>query len=62
MLVKDLTSAAQVHITLTGYGPNEAANAIAGQNSGANSVSVTLSDNTTITFENITHLSGSNFS
>jgi hypothetical protein len=48
--------------SLIGYGPNEAANAVAGQTSGANSVSVTLSDNTVITFENITHLTGGNFS
>jgi Ca2+-binding RTX toxin-like protein len=62
MQVNDLTDASQVLISLSGYGPNEAANAVAGQTSTANSVSVTLSDNTTITFENITHLSSGNFS
>jgi Ca2+-binding RTX toxin-like protein len=62
MLVNDLTNASQVHISLAGYGPNEAATALAGQVSGANSVTLTLSDNTTITFQNITHLSGSNVS
>jgi len=60
MVVSDLTSAAQVSIALIGYGPNEAANAIASQTPSANAVTLTLSDNTTITFENITHLSGSN--
>jgi Ca2+-binding RTX toxin-like protein len=62
MLVNDLTNASQVNISLAGYGPNEAANAIAGQTSTPNSVSVKLSDNTTITFANITHLSSGNFS
>jgi Ca2+-binding RTX toxin-like protein len=62
MLVNDLTSAAQVRIHLTGYGPNEAANALAGQTSGTNSVTVRLSDSTTITFADITHLTSSNFS
>ncbi len=61
-LVNDLTNASQVHISLAGYGPNEAANAVANQGPSINSVAVTLSDNTTITFENITHLSGANFS
>jgi len=62
MLVNDLTNAAQVHISLSGYGPSEAANAVATQVSGAGSVTVTLSDNTSLTFQNITHLTTSNFS
>ncbi len=61
MLVNDLTNAAQVSVALSGYGPNEAANALASQVAGPNSVSVTLSDNTVVTFANITHLTGSNF-
>jgi Ca2+-binding RTX toxin-like protein len=61
MVVNDLTNASQVHIALTGYGPNEAANAVASQVPKANSVSITLSDNTQITFANITHLNSSNF-
>jgi Ca2+-binding RTX toxin-like protein len=61
-LVNDLTNASQVNIVLVGYGPNEAASAVAAQVSGPNSVTLTLSDNTTVTFQNITHLSGSNFS
>jgi Ca2+-binding RTX toxin-like protein len=61
MQVNDLTSASQVHIVLSGYGSHQAANAVAGQISGANSVTVTLSDHTEVTFENITHLTISNF-
>jgi Ca2+-binding RTX toxin-like protein len=61
-LVTGLTNASQLQIQLTGYGPNEAANALAGQTTNGNSVSITLSDNTIITFENITHLTSSNFS
>ena len=57
-----LTNAAQVTINLQGYGPNEAANAVAGQMPGANSVTIKLSDNTTVTFTGITHLTSSNFS
>jgi Ca2+-binding RTX toxin-like protein len=60
-LVAGLTSASQVSINLVGYGPNEAQNAVNTQSSTANSVTITLSDNTKITFDNITHLSTSNF-
>ena len=49
-------------VSLTGFGPNEAANALANQVAGASSVTVTLSDNTKVTFQNITHLSSSDFS
>lgn len=59
--VMGLTNASQLLISLTNYGPNEAANALAGQVSSGHSVTVTLSDNTQITFENITHLTSSNF-
>jgi Ca2+-binding RTX toxin-like protein len=62
VLVNDLTNAAQVNINLTGYGPTEAANALAGQTTDGTSVTLTLSDHTQITFENITHLTNSNFS
>jgi Ca2+-binding RTX toxin-like protein len=61
MQINDLTNASQVHIVLTGYASNEAAKAVADQISGAHSVMVTLSDRTQITFENITHLTTSNF-
>ena len=61
-LVNNLTNTSQVHIALSGFGPGEAANAVATQSSTANSVTATLSDGTTITFANITHLSAANFS
>lgn len=60
-LVQDLTNANQVNIKLVGYASTEAANAVAGQTTNGSSVTISLSDNTKITFENITHLSGSNF-
>ena len=52
----------EVNIKLSGYGANEAANAVAGQISTPNSVTITLSDNTKVTFQNITHLTTGNFS
>jgi len=61
-LVQGLTNASQLQIELTGYGPNEAANALAGQTTNGTSVTITLSDNTKITFADITHLTSSNFS
>jgi Ca2+-binding RTX toxin-like protein len=61
-LVNGLTDASQVNVSLSGYGPNEAANALAGQTTNGTSVTITLSDSTTITFENINHLTSSNFS
>jgi Ca2+-binding RTX toxin-like protein len=61
VLVNDLTNAGQVSIVLSGYGPNEAANAVAGQSATASSVTISLSDGTAITFENITHLTSGNF-
>jgi Ca2+-binding RTX toxin-like protein len=60
LVVEDLTSASQVHIVLAGYGSHQAAQAIASQIAGANSVTLTLSDNTKITFENITHITAGN--
>ena len=50
-----------MNIKLVGYASTEAANAVAGQTTNGSSVTISLSDNTKITFENITHLSGSNF-
>jgi Ca2+-binding RTX toxin-like protein len=61
LLVDDLTNASQVHIVLSGYSRHQADKAIADQVSGANSVTITLSDYTKITFENVTHLTTSNF-
>lgn len=60
-LVDNLTNASQVHIDLEGYGKNEVKNALAGQTTNGSSVTVTLSDNTKVTFENITHLTDKNF-
>jgi Ca2+-binding RTX toxin-like protein len=60
-LVTGFFNPSDVHIALIGYGPNEAVNAVANQVSGANSVTITLSDNTQVTFQNITHLTSGNF-
>jgi Ca2+-binding RTX toxin-like protein len=59
--VEGLANASQVHIALTGYASTEAANAVAGQTTNGTSVTIGLSDGTKVTFENITHLSSSNF-
>ncbi|HVC59310.1 MAG TPA: calcium-binding protein [Acetobacteraceae bacterium] len=61
-LVQGLTNASQLQVVLSGYGPNEAASALAGQTTNGSSVTITLSDNTQITFANIAHLTTSNFS
>jgi len=59
--VTGLTDPSQVHIDLSGYGKNEIKYALAQQSTTDGSVTVTLSDNTTVTFQNIASLSGSNF-
>ncbi|HEX3992390.1 MAG TPA: calcium-binding protein [Acetobacteraceae bacterium] len=59
--VTGLTDQSQVHIDLSGYGKNEVKYALAHQTTANGSVTVTLSDNTTVTFQNIASLSGSNF-
>ena len=59
--VEGIGSTLQVHIGLSGYGPDEAANAVAGQTTNGSSVTISLSDGTKVTFENITHLTSSNF-
>jgi Ca2+-binding RTX toxin-like protein len=61
-LVTNFTDASQVHIMLSGFAPGEASNAVATQTSTPSSVTATLSDGTSITFANITHLSAGNFS
>lgn len=61
-LVEDLTNASQVNIKLIDYGNNEAKNAVAGQTTNGSSVTISLSDNTKITFQNITQLTLNNFS
>ncbi len=60
-LVTGLTDPSQVHIDLAGYGKNEVKYALAHQTTADGSVTVTLSDNTTVTFQNIAQLSASNF-
>jgi Ca2+-binding RTX toxin-like protein len=59
--VTGLTDPSQVHIDLSGYGKNEVKYALAHQTTTDGSVTVTLSDNTTVTFQNIASLSSSNF-
>jgi plastocyanin len=61
-LVRGLSSTSQLDIVLTGYGPNEAVNALEGQTTNGSSVTITLSDNTKITFADIVDLTASNFS
>ena len=59
--VSGLTDVSQVRITLTGYDSNEVKYALAHQTVADGSVTVTLSDNTQVTFQNIGKLSGGNF-
>jgi Ca2+-binding RTX toxin-like protein len=59
--VTGLTDQSQVHIDLSGYGKNEVKYALAHQATTDGSVTVTLSDNTTVTFQNVGSLSASNF-
>ena len=61
-LVMGLTNANQLLVNLQGYGRHEAKNAFDGQTTNGSSVTVTLSDNTKITFTGITHLTQGNFS
>lgn len=49
------------HVAMFGYGPNAVANALAGAAVGFGSTTVTLSDNSRITFANITNLKASAF-
>ena len=60
--VGGLTSASQLKIDLTGYGPNEVTHALDNQTTNGTSVVITLTDGTTMTFDHITHLTSSNFS
>jgi Ca2+-binding RTX toxin-like protein len=57
-----LVAPSDVHISLSNYGPGEAAAAIAGQTSnGAGGTVLTLSDGTKITFDTVSHIGPSNF-
>jgi Ca2+-binding RTX toxin-like protein len=61
-LVMGLTDASQVHINLVGYGSDEVKYALAHQKTTDGSVTITLTDHTTVTFQDIASLSGGNFS
>lgn len=61
MLVTDLTSASRIHIALSGFGPGEAAAAVAGQTVSGGSVTIWLSDGTHVTFAGIPALTAGNF-
>jgi Ca2+-binding RTX toxin-like protein len=58
-MILDFTSTDMVK--LKGYGPNEVANAINHQLAGPTGVTITLSDNTKITFAGVTQLDPKNF-
>lgn len=60
-LVTGLTDASQVHIDLVGYASNEVQYALAHQQTKDGSVTVTLSDHTKVTFQNISGLTAGNF-
>jgi Ca2+-binding RTX toxin-like protein len=60
-LVMGLTDVSQVHIDLVGYGENEVKFALDHQSVSDGSVTVTLSDHTTVTFQNVGLLSNRNF-
>jgi Ca2+-binding RTX toxin-like protein len=59
-VIADFTSTDKV--LLQGYGPNEVNKAIAGQHNVNGSATITLSDNTTITFRDVPTLKSSDFS
>jgi hypothetical protein len=60
-LALGLTDVSQVHIALSGYKSNEVQYALKHQTVTDGSVTVTLSDNSTVTFQNIGLLSSKNF-
>ena len=59
-LIQNFTSG-QDTIDLQGYGKNEIRNALKGQTVSGDSVTITLSDHTTITFAGVTSLTASDF-
>ncbi len=61
LLVQNIYDARDVRIDLIDYGRGEEAYALSHQTTDGSSVTVSLTDGTTITFENITHLTGRNF-
>ncbi len=60
-LVQNVFAAPDVHIHLSGYGVGEAAQALAGQHAVGGAVTISLTDGTKVTFQNISHLNSSNF-
>jgi Ca2+-binding RTX toxin-like protein len=60
-VVTGLTDASQVHIALSGYGAHAISQALASQSFDGSGVTITLSDNTKVTFQNITGLTAQNF-
>jgi len=60
-LVQDLISPSQLKISLSGYGSNEEKYILATQTKVGTGVSITLSDNTRVTFQNITDITKANF-
>ena len=60
-LIKGLFDAADVRIDLDGYSSKEVKAAIAGQTTSGGSVTLSLSDGTKVTFENIAALTSKNF-
>jgi len=60
-LVTDVTNPSSLYIALQGYGSDEAANALAHQTEKNGSVSISLSDGTKVTFDNVAALHPSNF-
>ena len=61
VLLNQFDPAAGARVALQGYDPNEAANAIARAATTGGSTTITLSDNTRISFAGVTSLSTSNF-
>ena len=60
-LVTGLTDASQVHILLSGFGVDEIKDALKDQTTKDGSVTITLSDHSTVTFQNIGKLTSANF-
>ena len=61
-MVQGIADPSSIMISLQGYQPNEAIDALAGQTMSNGSVSIALSDGTKVTFQGVTSLNQSNFS
>jgi Ca2+-binding RTX toxin-like protein len=60
-LVLDLTDPSQITIELSGYASVEESNILSGQTNSGAGATITLSDNTTVTFQGITKITSANF-